>query len=80
MRLDNQRESTNVERRRGGRSKADMGGGVGTIVMALVAIFLFNEDPQKALSQMGQGHSQQRDAKPLTPRQEAMGCLDPNFL
>lgn len=72
MRLDNQRESTNVERRRGGRSKAAMGGGVGAIVMALVAIFLFNEDPQKVLSQMGQGQSQQGDAKPLTPRQEAM--------
>lgn len=75
MRWKNLRKSENAERRRGGGGKAAMGGGLGAIVMALVAIFLFKEDPQKVLGQMGQGQAQQGEAKPRTKRQQELSDI-----
>ena len=58
MRLDDERESTNVEDRRG--SGGSIGGGrsigIGTIVLALVAMY-FGVDPSLVMN-IGQGMSQ----------------------
>ncbi len=67
MRLDDQQESSNVEDRRGGGGMR-MGGkgiGIGTIVMALVAMY-FGVDPSLVMN-IGQGMSQQEtvEAKPI---------------
>lgn len=59
MRLGNQRESSNVEDRRGIRFGRAGGIGIGTIVLALVAIY-FGQDPTVLLQGMqGQGTAQQ---------------------
>jgi predicted metalloprotease len=54
--------SKNVEHRRGGKSGGGrpiaMGGGLGTIIIALIAIFVFDVDPSKFFSQ-GVGSQQQ---------------------
>lgn len=58
MRLDNERESDNVEDRRGGGLPiGGKGIGIGTIALALVAMY-FGVDPAVVLN-MGQGSSQQ---------------------
>lgn len=67
MRLDNERESSNVEDRRGGGG-LPIGGkgiGVGTIVLALVAMY-FGVDPSVVLN-MGQGLQQSApvESKPI---------------
>ena len=54
MRLDNERESINVEDRRGmggglGRGGVVVGGGIGTIVLLLIGLFL-GVDPSVILS------------------------------
>jgi predicted metalloprotease len=59
MRLGNQRESSNVEDRRGIRFSRAGGIGIGTIVLALVAIY-FGQDPTVLLQgTQGQGQVQQ---------------------
>jgi predicted metalloprotease len=68
MRLDDQQESSNVEDRRGGGGGIGFGGksiGVGTIVMALVAMY-FGVDPSLVMN-IGQGMSQNEtvEAKPI---------------
>ncbi len=68
MRLDDERESDNVEDRRGG-SGFSMGGGkgigIGTIALALVAMY-FGVDPSLVMN-IGQGMSQNTsvEAKPI---------------
>ncbi|MBT9461011.1 MAG: neutral zinc metallopeptidase [Rugosibacter sp.] len=56
MRLDNERESDNIEDRRGmstgGGGRGLVGGGIGTIVLALVAMY-FGVDPSIVLNQAG---------------------------
>ncbi len=59
MRLDDQQESSNVEDRRGSGGGMGLGGksiGIGTIVMALVAMY-FGVDPSLVMN-IGQGMSQ----------------------
>ena len=58
MRLDNERESSNVEDRRGTRMSGGRAGGIGlgTIALALVAMY-FGVDPSVVLN-MGQGMQQ----------------------
>ncbi len=56
MRLDNQRESQNVEDRRRMKVSGSRGIGIGTIVMVLIALY-FGIDPSAVLN-MGQGMSQ----------------------
>lgn len=71
MRWENLRRSENNERRRGGGGKGvAMGGGLGAILMAAIAIFFLKQDPSAVISQMGQGQGPQGEAKPLTPEQE----------
>jgi predicted metalloprotease len=69
MRLDDQQESGNVEDRRGSGGGRGIGGksiGIGTIVMALVAMY-FGVDPSLVMN-IGQGMSQQEtvEAKPIS--------------
>lgn len=54
MRLDNERESDNIEDRRGMSTggRGLVGGGIGTLVLALVAMY-FGVDPSVILNQMG---------------------------
>ena len=69
MRLDNQDESSNVEDRRGSGGGFSLGGskgiGIGTIALALVAIY-FGVDPSVVLN-IGQGMNQgaPTEAKPI---------------
>lgn len=70
--------SKNVERRRGrssggGGRPIAMGGGMGMIIMALIAIFVFKQDPMKFLSQLGgsQDQSQPQDEnRPATEEEK----------
>jgi uncharacterized protein len=69
MRLDDQQESSNVEDRRGSGGGMGIGGksiGIGTIVMALVAMY-FGVDPSLVMN-IGQGMSQNEtvEAKPIS--------------
>ncbi len=69
MRLDDQQESSNVEDRRGSGGGMGLGGksiGIGTIVMALVAMY-FGVDPSLVMN-IGQGMSQNEavEAKPIS--------------
>ncbi|MGJ8697491.1 MAG: KPN_02809 family neutral zinc metallopeptidase [Verrucomicrobiaceae bacterium] len=68
--------SENVERRRGssggGGRPVAMGGGLGMIIMALIAIFVFKVDPSKLLEGMGgisQSQPGQSTQKPQTAQQ-----------
>ncbi|MGB7817076.1 MAG: neutral zinc metallopeptidase [Methylotenera sp.] len=68
MRLDDERESSNVEDRRGSGGGLPIGGksiGIGTIALALVAMY-FGVDPSVVLN-IGQGMSQNApvEAKPI---------------
>ncbi|MDB4538249.1 neutral zinc metallopeptidase [Akkermansiaceae bacterium] len=53
MRWEKLRRSKNVEHRRGGGGKIAMGGGLGTIVLALIAIFVLKIDPMTLLQSGG---------------------------
>jgi len=72
MRWKNLKKSQNVERRHGGSGGKNvaMGGGLGALIMALIAIFVFKQDPTQALSNLGGGQTQQTAAKPQTERQK----------
>ena len=75
MRLDDQQESSNVEDRRGSVGGSRIGGksiGIGTIALALVAMY-FGVDPSVVLN-MGQGVSQSAPAESKPIPQD-----DPNF-
>lgn len=74
MRLEDQRESTNVERRRGGGGKkAAMGGGIGAIIMAIIAIFVMKQPASQVIDQLTQNQGQEQgEVKPLTPAQAKM--------
>lgn len=71
MRLEDQRESENVEDRRGGGGMRKAGGvGIGTIVIALVASYFLGIDPSTILNvaQVVQGPAQvSTPGKPLDP-------------
>lgn len=72
MRWKNLRESEHVERRRGGGGKGvAMGGGIGAIIMAIIAIFVLKKDPAQVMGQMAQQKQQQQGpAKPQTEREK----------
>ena len=78
MRLDGQRESENVEDRRGQGGRTPMalgGGGIGILVLALI-VYLMGGDPRKLLQQaQQQAPAQQQQVDPeaaLDPEQEAL--------
>ena len=62
MRLDDQRESDNLEDRRGGGGGLPMGGrlGIGSIVIALVASYFLGVNPMTVLGLLDQAPSAQR--------------------
>ncbi len=75
MRWKGREGSRNITDRRGKAVKRGAGIGVGGIVMALVAIFVFNEDPMRALSGVlgNQGQTQTQtntEYKPSAQEQE----------
>lgn len=72
MRWENLRKSENTERRRGGGGRAVIGGGIGTIIMAVIAIFVFKQPAGDVLGQLGQGsgQTQQGPAKPQTEQEK----------
>ena len=74
MRLDNERESDNVEDRRGGLPIGGKSVGIGTIALALVAMY-FGVDPSVVLN-IGQGLNQQApvEARPI-PKDDPMAVF-----
>lgn len=66
MRLGGRRRSSNVEDRRGSRARAAGGFGIGTIILALVAMY-FGVDPRLAM-EVGKGFqgSPQVESKPVS--------------
>ena len=69
MRFDNSRESSNVEDRRGGGGGMPIGGkgiGIGTIVLALVAMY-FGVDPSVVLNQAVQSPAPSASVRPSGP-------------
>ena len=73
MRLDQEDESVNIEDRRGRRvSRGVAGGGIGTLVIILIALF-FGFDPRMLL----QGNVQEVDApQPQSPQSQQAGRED----
>ena len=75
MRLDKIKRSENVDDRRrmsGGKKAA---GGLGAIVMALIAIFVFKKDPVQTLSNLATQNAQTQGVKsdrPFTPEEQAL--------
>lgn len=53
MRIDDESESTNVEDRRGLGPVAIGGGGLGVVVIALIAYFVFGVDPSRVIDTLG---------------------------
>ncbi|MCQ9377706.1 neutral zinc metallopeptidase [Methyloversatilis sp. XJ19-49] len=83
MRLGDGRESDNIEDRRGARSGGMLRGGgrkigVGTIVLALVAMY-FGVDPSVVLN-MGAGLPQTSQQAPVTPGVQATGRAEDDAL
>lgn len=83
MRLGDGRESDNIEDRRGARGGGMLGGGgrkigVGTIVLALVAMY-FGVDPSVVLN-MGAGRPQTSQQAPVTPGVQATGRAEDDTL
>jgi predicted metalloprotease len=83
MRLGDGRESDNIEDRRGARGGGMLGGGgrkigVGTIVLALVAMY-FGVDPSVVLN-MGAGLPQTSQQAPVTPGVQATGRAEDDAL
>lgn len=63
MRWKNLRESENSERRRGGGRGTAAKGGIGAIIMAVIAIFVFKQNPGDVLQSLVQGQGQTQQAK-----------------
>lgn len=78
MRWKNARQSQNIDDRRRKRSGKAMGGGIGAIIMALIAIFVFEKDPamvmQEAMSARSGSAQQAADYVP-TPEEEELAAF-----
>ncbi len=70
MRWKGRRSSSNVEDRRGKRVSRGASIGGGTIIMALLAIFVFKQDPAEVLQGLGQQSSQTTNAPYQASAQE----------
>ncbi len=76
MKLDDERESSNVEDRRGGGGGGKAGLGIGTIIIALIASYFLGIDPRTLLgvaeTVQGSGQSQtQQQARPVDPANDS---------
>ncbi len=79
MRLDQERESGNVEDRRGMGGRGLVLGGGGTIIVILIAM-LFGADPRALLQQMQTSSVEQQAPAPGTPGQPAVPDEDRAFV
>jgi uncharacterized protein len=77
MKLDDERESSNIEDRRGGGMGKAGGLGIGTVVIALIASYFFGIDPSTVLNvaQQVQGPSTSRPAAPIDPARDPDAAL-----
>src|ERR687886_803763 len=75
MRWRGERESSNVEDQRGSRRGLAVGGGIGTIVILVIAL-LFGADPRAILDQLQGGGGAPapatRSAQPVNPEEEEL--------
>ncbi len=73
MRWRGERQSTNIEDRRGlSGGKVAVGGGIGTIVILIIAL-LFGADPRQLLEQMpADGGSEVQSSRPVNPEEEEL--------
>lgn len=72
MRWRGERQSTNIEDRRGIGGKVAVGGGLGTIVILVLAL-LFGADPQQLLEQVPNNPSSDvQSSRPLNPEEEKL--------
>ena len=72
MRWRGERQSSNIEDRRGIGPKVAVGGGLGTIVVLIIAL-LFGADPRQLLEQVPQNPSSDvQSSRPLNPQEEEL--------
>src|ERR1043165_6579747 len=73
MRWRGERESTNIEDRRGlSGGKIAVGGGLGTVVIMIIAL-LFGADPRQLLQQVPDDQSTQvQTSRPQNPQEEEL--------
>ena len=72
MRWRGERQSSNIEDRRGIGPKVAVGGGLGTIVVLILAL-LFGADPRQLLEQVPQSPSSDvQSSRPLNPEEEEL--------
>lgn len=73
MRWRGERQSTNIEDRRGlSGGKVAVGGGIGTLVILIIAL-LFGADPRQLLEQVPvDGGSQVQSSRPISPEEEEL--------
>jgi predicted metalloprotease len=72
MRWRGERQSTNIEDRRGIGGKVAVGGGLGTILVLIIAM-LFGADPSQLLEQVPQGPSSEvQSSRPVNPEEEEL--------
>ena len=73
MRWRGERQSTNIEDRRGlSGGKVAVGGGIGTILLLIIAL-LFGADPRQLLEQVpADGGSEVQSSRPVNPEEEEL--------
>ena len=72
MRWRGERQSTNIEDRRGMGGKVAVGGGLGTIIVLVLAL-LFGADPRQLLEQAPSDPSSGVEcSRPLNPEEEVL--------
>ena len=70
MRWRGERQSTNIEDRRGIGGKVAVGGGLGTVIVIIIAL-LFGADPQQVLEQLpGNSPEQVQSSQPRSAEEE----------
>jgi uncharacterized protein len=71
MRWRGERQSSNIEDRRGLGPKVAVGGGLGTIVIVILAL-LFGADPRQFLEQVPSNPSEVQSSRPTNPEEEEL--------
>ena len=72
MRWRGERQSTNIEDRRGIGGKVAVGGGLGTVIVIIIAL-LFGADPQQVLEQLpGNSPEQVQSSQPRSAEEEEL--------
>ena len=71
MRWRGERQSSNIEDRRGLGPKVAVGGGLGTIVIVILAL-LFGADPRQFLEQVPSNPSEVQSSRPVNPEEEEL--------